>query len=368
MRSSFLRLWLLRSALSLPTAVLRFLSGGGVVFRDGRTLDPQMQFLWRSWFAPAESSRRMPLTLAGKSIDVVREEWRDMAALLEAPAALKVRVETVGEPGTSVGVTPISGLLIRPSEVAADAPVLVFFPQGGGVLGGPELSRAFCSLFAAEARCPIFIPTLRLAPEARFPAALEDARIALEWSQANAFRLGAASGEVAVGGILTGAGLAARLCFDLKREFKPLPVAQLLITPLVDLSDSALSSNLYADQWPLSSGDLSALIAYYAGGGLDLADPKLSPLNEALIVGQPRTFVVSAGLDPLAAQAETFAQRLIKARTRTLYRRYDTLPLGFDLFAGVVDEAREATLDIARNWAQWLKKDAAPDAEARNAA
>lgn len=368
MRSSFLRLWLLRSALSLPTAVLRFLSGGGVVFRDGRTLDPQMQFLWRNWFAPAESSSRLPLTLADKSVDRVREEWRDMAALLEAPANLKVRVETIGEPGTSVGVTPVSGLLIRPLQIAPDAPVLVFFPQGGGVLGGPELSRVFCSLFAAEARCPVFVPALRLAPEARFPAALEDARTALEWSQANAFRLGAPSGKVAVGGILTGAGLAARLCFDLKREFKPLPLAQLLITPLIDMSDSALPGGVYADQWPLSSSDLNALIAYYAGGGLDLADPRLSPLHEALIVGQPRTFIVSAGLDPLAAQAGAFVQRLIKARTQTLYRRYDTLPLGFDLFCGVVDDAREAALDIARNWTQWLQRDASPDVDTRDVA
>jgi len=45
----------------------------------------------------------------------------------------------------------------------------------------------------------------------------------------------------------------------------------------------------------------------------------------------------------------------MEARTRCLYRRYDTLPLGFDLFAGLVSAAREATLDIAKNWVDLLR-------------
>jgi len=355
MRSSLLRLWLLRRVLSLPTAMLRFFAGGGVVHCGGQTLDPQIQFLWRTWFAPAESNGRMPLTLAGKSLDQAREEWRDLSGFLAAPGSLKVRVEGIGDPGASVGVTPVNGLLIKPQLTAADAPVLVFFPQGGGVLGGAELSRAFCCLFAAEARCPVFIPALRLAPEFRFPAALEDARLALDWSLNNAFRLGAKSGEVAVGGALTGAALAARLCLDLRREFKPLPVAQLLITPLLDLSDTGLTTSPYANLWPLSAADLGLMISYYAGAGVDLADPQPSPGREAVLAGQPRTFVVSAGLDPLAAQGENFVRRLIDARVRTVYRRYDTLPLGFDLFAGAVDTATAATRDIARAWLDLLR-------------
>jgi len=363
MRSSLLRLWLLRRVLSFPTALIRFFAGGGVVYSGGQTLDPQMQFLWRTWFAPAESSDRMPLPLTGKSLDQAREEWRDIATRLDIPASLKVRVETVGEPGAQAG-----GLLIKPHTIAPDAPVLVFFPQGGGVLGGADLSRTFCAVFAAEARCPVFIPNLRLAPEARFPAALDDARQILDWSFGNALRLGSRSGEIAVGGALTGASLAARLCLDLRRDFKPLPVAQLLLTPLVDLSDTAIAASPYAQLWPLSAADIGLLISYYAGAGVDLADPQPSPGRDPMLIGQPRTFVVSAGLDPLAAQGEAFARRLIATRTRTVYRRYDTLPLGFDLFAGTVDAARAATMDIARTWVDLLRSQSPDQGDLRDVA
>ncbi|MGZ3299189.1 MAG: alpha/beta hydrolase fold domain-containing protein, partial [Asticcacaulis sp.] len=245
MRSSLLRLWLLRRVLSLPPAILRFFSGGGVIYRGEATLDPQMQFLWRTWFAPGSTTARMPLGLNEKSVDTAREEWRDMAGFLAAPNRLKVRVETIGD-GSPAGPSAVTGMLLRPPRIAADAPLLVFFPQGGGVLGGPELSRAFCTVFAAQARCPVFIPTLRLAPEHRFPAALDDARLALDWAMDNAHRLGAEQGTVAVGGALTGAGLAACVSVERRRASKPQPVAQLLVTPLIDLSDAAPASNPYA--------------------------------------------------------------------------------------------------------------------------
>lgn len=355
MRSSLLRLWLLKQVLSLPSAVLRFFSGGGVVYNEGRTLDTQVQFLWRSYFA---AEGKVPLGLTGNSLERARQEWIDTATLFGVPGQARVKVEdTMNE--------AVKGLLIRPAAISADAPLLVFFHQGGGVLGGPELSKAFCAVLATEARCPIFIPEYRLAPVNRFPAALDDAKVALEWAQANAMRFGARSGEVAIGGALIGANLAARICLDLKRDFKPLPVAQLLLTPLLDLADPSLKDGVETGLWPLTAADIATMIGHYAGAGTDLTDPRISPAQESLIIGQPRTLVVSAGLDPLAGQTEAFVKRLITARTRTVYRRYDTLPLGFDLFTGVVDAAFEATQDIARLWVELLRsgRTASEDAE-----
>lgn len=365
MRSPFVRSWLLKEVLSLPAAVLRAFSGGSVVHVQGRTLDPQIQFLWRTWFDTTPG--QVPLSLVGRDLGDARAEWRETAAALE-PSGLRVRYEPIGGDAASAtfGLAPINGLLIKPHRIAADAPLLVFFHQGGGSLGGADLSKAFCAVFAEAAACPVFIPDYRLAPDHRFPAAYDDARLALDWAQANAMRLGSPSGTVAVGGALTGAGLAARLCLDLKRDFKPLPVAQLLVTPLVDLSDGRIKADAALGVWPLTSAAVELMIANYAGAGVELTDPRISPALEKLIVGQPRTLIVSAGLDPLASQGEAFAKRLIEARTHVLYRRYDPLPLGFDLFAGVVDAARAATVDIADTWRELLRNarpDAAQDAE-----
>ncbi|ESQ76655.1 alpha/beta hydrolase [Asticcacaulis sp. AC402] len=358
MTSPFLRLWLLRQILSLPRAVLRFFSGGGVVYVGGRTLDAQIQFLWRTWFTSAKQD--VTLSLSGKSLEIVREEWQQTASLMGLPRGIKVRIE----PAAGDAPGGIGGIVIKPAAIAPDAPLLVFFHQGVGVIGGPDLSRAFCALFAHEARCPVFLPDYRLAPTYRFPAAYDDARIAWDWAQANAVRLGARSGEVAIGGVTLGANLAARLCLDLKRDFKPLPVAQLLVTPLLDLGDPHLKT-ASDGLWPLCASDLDIMIAHYAGAGAgaDLSDPRVSPAHEKLIIGQPRTLVVAAGLDPLAPQAEAFARRLIEARTKVVYRRYDNLPLGFDLLASVVDEVRTATRDMARNWLDLLRLTRAEDAQ-----
>jgi len=358
MRVSALNTWLLKRGLTLPPAVLRFLAGGGVVHDQGRTLDPQIQFLWRALFTnPAGQAR---LSLTGKSLENVRAEWQETAALFGLPDDIRVRFEAIGGEGARLGgVAPISGLLIRPAHISEDAPLLVFFHQGGGVIGGPGLSKAFCALLAHGARGPVFLPDYRLAPLNRFPAPLEDARAAYDWAALNATRLGATSGRTAIGGSLTGAGLALRISLDLKRDFKPMPAGQLLITPLTDLADPAIRASAAKagealTQWPLSVADLDLMISHYAGAGTSLSDLRLSPALEKLI-GQPKTFIVSAGFDPLATQAEALAKRLIAARTTVLYRRYDTLPLGFDLFAGVVDEVRRATRDIAENWVDLLR-------------
>ena len=85
-------------------------------------------------------------------------------------------------------------------------------------------------------------------------------------------------------------------------------------------------------------------------------------------MGQPRTLIVSAGIDPLAPQAETFAKRLLAARVRTIYRRYDTLSLGFDLFAGLVNDASAAVADIAAVWTEMLRPGGEAEAEALDVA
>jgi len=341
-RQSVLRRLLLRRVLTLPFAVLRFLSGGGVVHIDGRTLDTQIAFLWKTFFA--RQDHRTPLTLTGTSVEGAREDWQAAAAIMSVSADVRVKVENAGDGGL------VRGQLIRPARIDHDAPLLVFFHEGGGVLGGPELSLAFASLLAFEARCPVFLPQYRPAPEHRFPAGYEDARLAWDWALANLTRLGATSGRAAVGGAGMGGNMAARLCLDLRREFRPLPAAQLLISPLLDLADDSLKGSPYAQVWPISAADLEIMIGHYAGAGTALGDPALSPLREAVLNGLPRALVVAGGLDPLAAQTERYVHRLLAARTRTVYRRYDPLPLGFPLFAGVVDHVQEAVRDIAHLW------------------
>lgn len=347
MRLSNLNNYLLKWGLSLPSAVLRGLCGGGVAYSQGRTMAPQIQFLWRGIYTRPGSY--VGLSITGKSLETAREEWQAATSLFGLPDDIRVRFEPLNEAGAP------TGLLIRPEHISEDAPVLMLLHQGGGVLGGPELNRAFGALLAYAAYCPVFMPEYRLAPLNRFPAGLEDARTAFEWVQVNAVRLGARSGQTAIGGILTGAGMALRIGLDLKREDKPLPTGLLLITPLLDFADPVLKSGEKQGLWPLTTADLDLLADHYTGAGTDLTDPRLSPARAELAGALPKTLIVSGGFDPLASQGEACARRLIATGVPTVYRRYDTLPLGFDLFAGVVEDVQRATRDIAATWTDLLR-------------
>lgn len=352
LRALRLKLWMVRKLISLPPALLRAFSGGAAEHIEGRTLDAAYQFMGRSLF---DQGDRAPLSIASRTIDQARQEWADMAALLSVNARGRVTFETLhGETTASGfgGVSPVNGLLVKPSFIDPTRPALVLFHQGGGIIGGPDISKAFAFQVAMTLNCPVFLPEYRLAPSARFPAALEDAHAAFSWAQSHATRLGVAEGAVALGGILMGANLALRVSLDLRRDFKPLPAALMLITPLVDLSDESLRKGPYAQSWPISGADIETLIAHYAGAGTILDSPQASPLKEGLINGQPPTLVVSAGFDPLAKQADQLVKRLQDSGARVAYRRYDTLPLGFDLFATTEPISIAAVTDLSQCFAR----------------
>lgn len=341
----FLRLALL-ILLSLPDALLRFLSGGGVIHRAGRTLVAPVQFLWQTWFRNPD--HQVLLSLNDRPVELVRGEWRRLAESLSFPDS-RVRTLRTEQMGSRFsGIVPGGGLVFQPVRPDPAMPLLVFFHEGGGMFGGPELSRAFCTRLSLMTGAKIFVPAYRLSPENRFPCALEDAHAALSFARENLQAFGVS--DIAVGGAALGGNLAARISLDLKREFKPLPVAQLLISPWLDLSDDRLGRSPFADIWPITAADMDAQIRAYAGAGVSLKDPRLSPLQDTVLLGQPRTLIACGGLDLTCDQAEAYALRLKAARVRTVMRRYDNLPHGFGLFAQMVPEAQTTVDDLARHW------------------
>ena len=375
MQHSVLRRLFLKQVLGLPNAILRLMSGGGVIHLDGYTLDPQIQFLWHTYLQDESGDL---LSLKDKTIEQARQDWRDVASLLGLRDDTRVHIDRLDSnrnhattpqgqgantqqiPNQSparYSAIPVSGLLFRPQIIDPAMPLLVFYPEGFGALGGSELSQSLCALLAHHAHCPIFMPDCRLSPDHRYPAGFDDARLSFEWAHDNLSALGAT--EIAIGGVSLGANWATRLCLDLRREFKPLPKAQLLVTPLLDLGREGFSDNQDSMQdqslWPISQDDITLLINAYLGADSDPGDVRLSPLRESVLSGLPRALIASGGLDPLAQQGESFAKRLMSARVETIYRRYDTMPYGFGLFCGMVEQAKQAVTDMANQWVQLIQ-------------
>ena len=327
---------ILRTLLSLPSPILRLMSGGGVVYQGGRTLDPRLQVL-------AAQARSAPSMATMTPEEARRASARGLAALTGDPEP-GVQVESLSVDGAAGA---LMARAYRPTAQDPAAPLMVFAHFGGGVIGDLDTCHAFCTLLARASHGPVLSVAYRLAPEHRFPAGLEDMLAAYRWGRANAGRFGAPAGEAAIGGDSMGGNFAAAICQLLKTAGEPQPSLQLLIYPCVDVACESASMTTYADSFPLSRSIMSWFAGHYMGPGDNPADPRLSPLRAADLAGLAPAIVVTAGFDPLLDQGEAYARRLRESHVPAVYRCYDSLAHGFTAFTGAIPAADTACREIA---------------------
>ncbi len=328
--------FILHRLLSLPVPVLRLMSGGGVVYQGGRTLDPRMQFI-------AAGARSQP-PLSSLTPDEVRRASDQALALLAGDPEPGVRWEPLAIPGPGGS---IPARLYRPAEQDNEAPVMVYAHMGGGVIGNPDTCHAFCALLAVTTHAPVISIDYRLAPEHRFPAGLEDTLAAYRYARDNADKFGAPLAQAAIGGDSMGGNFAAVACQELKRAGEPQPILQLLVYPCVDVASESASMTTYADAFPLGKTLMDWFIGHYMGPADNPTDPRLSPLHTSDLAGLAPAVVVTAGFDPLNDQGEAYARKLKAAGVATVYRCYDSLAHGFCSFTGAVPAADTACREIA---------------------
>jgi acetyl esterase len=327
---------IVKTLLSLPSPVLRLMSGGSAVYQGGRTLDPRFQFL----AAQAKGGPAMSTLTAQEG----RAGAAQGLALLAAGLEPGVRVENLTVPG---GEGEVKARAYRPDDQDPAAPLVVYAHMGGGVIGDLETHHAFCSILAKLARCAVLSVDYRLAPEHRFPAGLEDMLAAYRWARDNTARFGAESGGLAVAGDSMGGNFAAILCQELKRNGEPQPALQLLVYPAVDVASETQSMTTYADAYPLSRETMNWFMGHYMSPQDDPADPRLSPIRNPDLTGLAPAIVVTAGFDPLVDQGEAYARALKAAGVPVLYRCYDALGHGFTALGGAIPPADIACREIA---------------------
>ncbi|HEV2364480.1 MAG TPA: alpha/beta hydrolase [Caulobacteraceae bacterium] len=327
----------LRAVLGLPTPILRALSGGGVTYVGGRTLDPRFQFL-------AAQARGAP-PLSGFSPEVARAGVARMLAPYAREPDKSVRVDNLTVPGPA---GPLPARSYRAKDQDPALPLMIFGHFGGGVIGDLDTCHAFCAVLARDARLPVLSVEYRLAPENRFPAALEDMLAAYRWGRAAAEDFGAPRARAAIGGDSMGGNFAAVICQELRRASEPQPALQLLIYPALDVAAEGGSMATYGNAWPLDRATMEWFMGHYIGAGDSPDDPRLSPVRAKDLGGLAAAVIATAGFDPLLDQGETYARRLRQAGVPVTYRCYDHLPHAFTAYTGVSPEALGACRDIAR--------------------
>ena len=196
-------------------------------------------------------------------------------------------------------------------------PVLVYFHGGGFVLGSLDEFEPFCTFLAAGARCLVVSVDYRLAPEAPFPAAVDDAWEALRWVGSHMAPYGGDPSRLAVAGDSAGGNLAAVVAALSREAGGPPLVHQTLICPWVDLSEDAERAQSFrrfcGGLW-LSAQSIAWYRRNYLQGCPDSLepgrDPRVSPLLVPDLSGLPPALVILAEFDVLVDQGRAYARRL----------------------------------------------------------
>jgi acetyl esterase len=184
----------------------------------------------------------------------------------------------------------------------------------------------------------------RLAPETKFPGAVEDAHAAVRWVADNAADLRIDPTRIAVGGASAGGNLAAAVALVARDRGGPPIAFQLLTVPVTELSSKAESHREFAAGYGLSAADMMWYGTHYVRTPADADDPLASVLR-ADLQGMPPAFVITAECDPLRDDGEAYAEKLRKLGVAARYKRYPGMFHGFMSFPRTLPEADEAFED-----------------------
>ncbi len=325
-----------RALRAVPERWIRPLAGAPTVIR-GRTLDPHFALIMRASRVPA---------LHTLSPAEARAVTSDSLAPAAAPLRPLERREEHRVPGAERALV---ARLYVPPDLDGPRPLVLYFHQGGFVVGDLDWCEPFCSVIATRARCLVLSVDYRMGPEHRFPAAQEDAWAVYQFALAHADRFGGDPARVAVGGDSAGGGLAAMIAQRARAERVRAPRFQLLIYPwLLACADNAAYRDFGACP-PLVREDIPWFLSQYLNGERERDDIRFSPGLASDLGDLAPALVYTAGFDILCDEGEDYAQRLAAAGVPLVFRCFESLPHGFASFGGVAPAAARAQDEIARD-------------------
>lgn len=230
-------------------------------------------------------------------------------------------------------------------------PVLVYFHGGGWVLSNCDTHDPLCRKLANRATCIIVSVDYRLAPEHKFPAAVEDAYAATCWVAENAKTLNGDPARIAVGGDSAGGNLASVVALMARDQNGPSLIYQLLIYPATDYyptgTEVTQSYRDNAEGYFLTAESIARFWKHYLNSDEDGNDFRVAPLRATHLRGLPSALVITAEYDPLRDEGEIYAERLREAGVSVTLKRYNGMIHGFFNMSAVLDQGQRAIDDAA---------------------
>jgi acetyl esterase/lipase len=294
----------------------------------------------RSLLDQQATSGRPPLH--HQSVEQARAFHVADAAALNGPPAPVAAVADRLVPGPA-GELPVR---VYTPEGSPPFPIVVFFHGGGWVVGTLDTYDPLCRALAAATPAVVVSVDYRLAPEHRWPAAVEDAYAATEWASRNAAALGGAQHRLAVAGDSAGGNLAAVVALGARDRGGPTIAFQLLVYPVLDAAADTASWREYADGFYLTAAGMRWYWDHYLGEA-DGAAPDASPARAAFLGGLPPALVIVASHDILRDEGEAYAARLADAGVAAAATRIPGVVHGFFRWRAVTPAADQALQQAA---------------------
>ncbi len=276
------------------------------------------------------------------------------AALQGKPAAV-ASVKDVNATGPA-GEIPVR--VYRPAGSAATdvLPACLYFHGGGFVIGDIEMYDTLCRMLCNASGCAVLSVEYRLAPEAPYPAAVEDCWAATQWAVAQAKALAIDPARLGVAGDSAGGNLAAVVALMARDAGGPALRHQLLIYPATQLGEETASMRANAEGYFLTAALMDYFIRHYLGGNTEAAsDWKLSPQRATSHAGLPPASVLVCGFDPLHDDGVTYAEQLKAAGVQVRLMRLPSQIHGFLSMDGAIPAVAPTLQQLGRELAEAMQ-------------
>jgi acetyl esterase len=266
----------------------------------------------------------------------------------EPPELASIEPLAIPSPAGSIPARVYTPVKLRKANGLA--PCLVFFHGGGWVIGNLDSHDVACRKLADEGQLIVISIDYRLAPEHKFPAAVNDVVAATTWIADHAKQLGIDASRLTVGGDSAGGNLAAVVAIA-ARDNGPAIAGQVLIYPAVDFARKHPSHSEPETSVLLTHTAITWFSAHYLSNAADGNDWRASPARATTLAELPPAYVLTAGADPLRDEGDEYAERLKQAGVAVTYRHFPGQFHGFFTMGRLLPQANVAASEIGA----WLR-------------